>query len=147
MNLTAIEARAKAATLENFMRCPEDDHHCEIDGIDELNRIAREDIPALIAEVRRLERELHINPEAEIGRLNARLETEILRRDSLGETLDNVVADHKRDLARLVDIKAIGMDIVKQVEFAKGIKYPLRLTDKSSLVIRARALAAALGGE
>ena len=111
LDLNAIEARAKAATLENFMRCPEDDHHCEIDGIDELNRIAREDIPALTARVRELEGELHVDPENEIGRLNAQLETEILRRDSLGETLDNVVADHKKDIARLADIKAKAKDL------------------------------------
>ena len=113
LDLNAIEARAKAATLENFMRCPEDDHHCEIDGIDELNRIAREDIPALIAEVRRLEGELHVDPENEIKKLRARnkylegeLEREKLSAQSAGEALDNVVADHKRDIARLADIKA-----------------------------------------
>ena len=135
MNLKAIEARAKAATpgrwttkygrsvvshvpwyavmpfgksrdwlkeIQNGLRTGLPDTQANADFIAH----AREDIPALIAEVRRLESELHINPEAEIGRLNARLETEILRRDSLGETLDNVVADHKRDIARLADIKA-----------------------------------------
>ena len=131
LDLDAIEARAKAATpgpwvvdkdafgigviAESQIGIPDNDPEgvyiadcykksAEVHA--EFIAHAREDIPALIAEVRRLEGELHVDPENEIGRLNAQLETEILRRDSLGETLDNVVADHKRDIARLADIKA-----------------------------------------
>ena len=125
MNLKAIEARAKAATAGPWTVdidppfnedpksemcfilhgiCPERGYTKTAIlipgiGIEDGRFIAhaREDIPALTAEVRRLK---------------AQLETEILRRDSLGETLDNVVADHKRDIARLADIKAKAKSIL-----------------------------------
>ena len=115
---------------------------------------AREDIPALTAEVRRLnayieERQL-INPEAEIRRLKAQLETEILRRDSLGETLDNVVADHKRDIARLADIKAKAEPIVKAINAIPASEYNTILVMRDGTKLRIgdlRALATALEGE
>ena len=115
MNLDAIEARAKAATPGPWRVTLDFGDPGEIHGPDgeidlyvfydgpqitydgEFITHAREDIPALTAEVRRLK---------------AQLETEILRRDSLGETLDNVVADHKRDIARLADIKAKAKSIL-----------------------------------
>ena len=109
-------------------------------------------VSALIAEVRRLERELHINPEAEIGRLNARLETEILRRDSLGEALDNVVADHKRDIARLADIKAKVAPIIEYLEGGEvkdmtvktGLSGPGYLPKSPISIVDVEALATAL---
>ena len=140
IDLTAIEARAKAATPGPWWTRP--DYGCDnacvywnsdrpdvINGSTESTLIydegghsvadaefiahAREDIPALIAEVRRLEGELHVDPENEIKKLRARnkylegeLEREKLSAQSAGEALDNVVADHKKDVARLADIKA-----------------------------------------
>ena len=56
-----------------------------------------------------------------ISNAAADLETEILRRDSLGETLDNVVADHKRDIARLADIKAKAEPIKLAIEASTEI--------------------------
>ena len=96
MKLEEIKARAEAA--EYAEGACGDEYNCGLCGV-----IAdlTDDIPALIAEVERLQKEnlsfhaIATEHYEETVRLKAQLEAEILRRDSLDETLNNVLADHK----------------------------------------------------
>ena len=83
---------------------------------------AHEYVPALLDEVDRLRARLKnddynaalktAGEENQVALLRAQLETEILRRDSLDEMLDCVVADHKKDLAKLARIHEKAAELI-----------------------------------
>jgi len=136
--LAAAKARAEAfkraipEPRENFsswqegvfkfcVECP-DDTEAVVIAADFYDR-ACEDIPALISEVERINKniaELHESAARNKMIYDAQLETEILRRDSLDETLNSVVADHKRDKAKLARIRKAAESVIEEARLYDG---------------------------
>lgn len=157
MNIEEIKAREKAATPGPWENGPYVGDEPEIIygvGRQKVARIfdeqrdrdfiagAREDIPALIAELERKSKEalsfhaIATEHYEETVRLKAQLEAEILRRDSLDETITNVVADHKRDAKKLAAIREPAKIVVERFK-----KESLRVGD---VLILEAALAEAI---